>query len=191
MARLWIFLIVLLLLGWTGYAYITRDPTTDDQSGFDVNAANWPPAPADLIREVGANGQDPNSPQGAANRLKFATLFKNRYRSHTPMMAIGLRFARSGCINLMTPARMEPWNMDRLAVETLNEAQAAFGHPFDIDLFITYIGAPPIKIGELRPMPGVPGKVAIVRLSTPIVMVPYHRLGNHASSIGSKPLARR
>jgi hypothetical protein len=65
---------------------------------------------------------------------------------------------------------MEPWSMDRLAVNTWRETQQAFGHPFDIDLFITYIGAPPLKVGELRRTKDSPDKLEIVHFARPKFM---------------------
>jgi hypothetical protein len=85
-----------------------------------------------------------------------------------PMMAIGMRFPLANKIDLFTPARMEPWSMDRLAVNTWREAHAAFGHSFDIDLFITYIGIPPLKVGELRQAKNSPDSVDIVHFAKPL-----------------------
>jgi hypothetical protein len=161
----YIALVVLLVLFCGLYAYLIRVPAVDDRSGFDV--LNWPPNTTEMCRLLGTNGTDPNTPVGLQARGRYLKLFKKRYRDHNPMMAIGMRFSSAGRLDLLTPARMEPWCMDRLAVNTWHEAQAAFGHPFDIDLFITYIGSPPLKIGELRRTKDSPDKLEIVHFARP------------------------
>ncbi len=152
MKHMSIVLIALLACAFGIYFFLVRGTNVEDRSGFDV--VHWPPSTAEICRLAETNGTDPDTPAGQAARARYTTLFKKRYRSHTPIMAVGLRFPRSGRLDLMVPARMEPWNMDRLAVNTEREVREAFGHSFDIDLFITYIGAPPLKIGELRPSAG-------------------------------------
>lgn len=165
MERTYIALGTLILLAAGVVAFITRVPAVDDQSGFDL--LNWPPNAAEMCRLAGANGTDPNTPAGRDARERYVGLFKKRYRDHTPMMAVGIRFSGSGRLDLLTPARMEPWCMDRLAVNAWHETQNVFGHPFDIDLYITYIGAPPLKIGELRKAVSSTDKVEIVHFSVP------------------------
>lgn len=177
MSRTWFTLVALIFLSLIAYTCLTRQSAIDDPSGFDISVASWPPNSADLCRIAGTNGTDPKTPEGLATRERFIALFKKRYRRHSPMMAVGLRIEPSDRIELMTPARMEPWNMDRLAVETWHETQAAFGHPFDIDLYITYIGTPPLKIGELRRSASAPNKVEIVHLARPIPTEENHSRG--------------
>jgi hypothetical protein len=160
-------LAVLLVLSGGIYLFLTHVPPEEDRSGFDI--VNWPPSMVELSHLVRTNGADPNTPAGLAARDRYMELFKRRYRTHQPMMAVGIRFTRTGRIDLLTPARMEPWNLDRLAVNTWQETQMVFGHPFDIDLFITYIGSPPLKIGELRRANDSSGKLEIVHYSIPIL----------------------
>jgi hypothetical protein len=88
--------------------------------------------------------------------LKFRTMFQARYREHDPPMAIGLHFLRRNTLKLMCPARMEPWFIDRIAVAAWQEASDDFGAPFDVDIYATYIGMAPKKIGQLRPSPTRP-----------------------------------
>lgn len=80
----------------------------------------------------------------------FAKQFQGRYRQHDPAMAVGLHFARHDTVRLLTPARMEPWNLDRLALTAWKETRANFGHSFKVDIYETFIGTAPIKIGTLR-----------------------------------------
>ena len=84
----------------------------------------------------------------------FADLFTQRFRSHDSKVAVRARFveAKPGQthIKMMYPARMEPWNMDRIALVAWRESKDCLGKPYDIDLYETYIGAKPHKIGELR-----------------------------------------
>jgi len=84
----------------------------------------------------------------------FAELFTTRFRKHDSKMAVRARFvaAQNGRshIKLMCPARLEPWNMDRLALATWREAKDCLGETCDIDVYETFIGAIPRKIGELR-----------------------------------------
>jgi len=160
-------LIVLLLIAGGVYICLTRAPASEDKSGFDV--LNWPPNRTEMCSLVAAHGTDPHTPAGLAARERYVTLFKKRYRAHDPMMAIGLRFPPSGPLDLLTPARMEPWSMDRLAVNAWQETRQAFGHPFDIDLYITYIGSAPIKVGELRMAKDSPNNLEIVHFKQPII----------------------
>lgn len=172
MLRMWIILAVLFVATWATYAYLVRDPVVEDRSGIDMLGPAWPPTSADLVRQVGANGKDSDTPEGKAARQRFTYLFKKRYREHDPQMAMGIRFKPGALVDVLFPPRMEPWTMDRLAVHTWHETQQAFGHPFNIDLYITYIGVPPLKIGELRPQVSDPTKLQIVHFAKPIAMMP-------------------
>ena len=84
----------------------------------------------------------------------FAELFTTRFRKHDSKMAVRARFvaAQNGRshIKLMCPARLEPWNMDRLALATWREAKDCLGETCDIDVYETFVYAPSRKIGELR-----------------------------------------
>jgi hypothetical protein len=128
-----------------------------DAADAAVNFETWAPSAAAIRVKVGPG--DPAHPESSAEKTRrttFAKLFANRYREHDPAMAIGLRFLDNKRIKLMCPARMEPWNVDRLAMVAWRESRDAMGHPFDIDIYETYIGTPPVKIGELRPSPKEP-----------------------------------
>jgi hypothetical protein len=147
-----------------------QDAVSEDGPAF----LNWPPSAADVIRVTAANGADPKTSDGQKARDRFVSAFKGRYRLHEPMIAVGLRFHDDHVMDLMVPARMEPWNIDRLAVEAWKEAGKAFGHPFDVDLYISYIGVPRIKIGELRQSSVQPGKATIVYFKKGIPSPPAH-----------------
>ena len=159
--RIFISLVALLLVGGILYKVLTKEPALADESGFDLKADVWPPSTAELCRLANAHGTDPNTAEGRAVRERFTTIFKNRYRKHSPMMAVGVRFRESGSLDLLLPARMEPWNMDRIAVLLWHESQIAFGHKFPIDLYITFIGMAPVKVGELRPSPQNPNQIEV------------------------------
>ena len=84
----------------------------------------------------------------------FAELFTHRIRGPQPSIAVRVAFVAKDpkhvFLRLMCPARMEPWNMDRLAVQVWREAKDCLGQSYDVDMYETYIGAAPRKAGELR-----------------------------------------
>ena len=117
----------------------------------------WSPSPAAIRQELGPPLAQPfDSAAQQARRRVFAQRFKDRYRSHTPQYAVHLNFMNDHCIKLQTPARMEPWNVDKIALAAWEEARANFGHSFDIEVYETYICAPIRKIGEVKTVPGTP-----------------------------------
>lgn len=158
MKRRWVALCAVILVGLLAWTYFAG--RNADASGLGDDFDAWSPTPVALRQEAGTNGTDPRTKAGQTVRDRFADLFKKRFRRHDPPVAVGMRFANNTVI-LLCPARMEPWNMDRLAVDAWHETQTAFGHPFDVDIYITYIGGPPVKVGELRPAPGHPDRVVI------------------------------
>lgn len=92
----------------------------------------------------------------------FAEMFTQRFRIHDLKMAVRLRFiertpSRSSVANirLMCPARTEPWNVDRLALAAWREVRICLQEDCDIDIYETYIGALPRKIGVLRTTAGL------------------------------------
>ena len=143
-------LIIVPLIALTGYgstaAYNSAVDRSLDDAGLSADFSHWTPTPSEVRVELDAFHTEKE------RRARFAALFTQRFRRHEPPMAVGLRFLEDDRVKLMYPARMEPWNMDRLALAVWKEMKDDFGHSFDIDLYITFIGAAPIKIGELRPM---------------------------------------
>lgn len=119
----------------------------------DEDSRHWNPDAAAIRREINLLPAAPKAQAETARRDLFATLFKQRYRSHKTALAVCLRFLPDGRIKLMCPARMEPWELDRLAQAAWSETRDNFGHSFNIDIYETYIGAATVKIGEIRPDP--------------------------------------
>ncbi|MCW3052121.1 MAG: hypothetical protein JWN14_1291 [Chthonomonadales bacterium] len=121
------------------WAYSAVQESLDPENDF----TNWLPT-ADTIRQ--------SLPQGTLTEREkaFALLFQTRFRRHDPGKAIGVHFLRDGNIRLLTPARLEPWNIDRIALMLHREAQEDLGKHYDINIYETFIGTPPLKIGELR-----------------------------------------
>jgi hypothetical protein len=123
----------------------------------DDSFPHWTPDTETIRREL--NRRIPAKPDGSheeAQRELFAELFKNRYRRNQTQIAVGMRFQPGNRIKLMCPARMEPWQLDRLAMMAWRESRALFGDTFTLDIYETYIGATPRLVGKLRPMPDDP-----------------------------------
>ena len=134
----------LLLYFWHGRAV--------DASLID-DYATWSPTSSAILSSIGPQQAGSSKEDIHDTRHKqFAALFQNRYRDHTPAVAIGLHFISPRLIKLLTPARMEPYNIDRIAVSAWHESKTAFGHEFDIDIYETFLSLAPVKIGTLRPM---------------------------------------
>jgi hypothetical protein len=133
---------ILTLLGISSYfiwGYSAVREGLDPENDF----TNWQPTAEQIRREMPAGTQ-------AERQKAFRELFQKRFRSHEPGKAVGVHFDIPGKISLLTPARLEPWNIDRIALMLYKEARQNFNANYDIDIFETYIGVPPIKIGELR-----------------------------------------
>ncbi|MDE2126614.1 MAG: hypothetical protein KGJ62_08495 [Armatimonadetes bacterium] len=114
-------------------------------------ANSWPPSLAQLKRMVGAVPRGPDVRPGIDNtHITFAHLFEDRYRNHSPRMAVGMRFMGPDRMRLMVPPRMEPWAVNRLAFTAFTQARAVFGTEYKVDIFENFIGSPPLKIGTLR-----------------------------------------
>lgn len=115
------------------------------------NFSAWSPDAAAIRRALRADRTTQASePLNKGDHGIFQKLFQSRFRDHEPQVAIGLHFLNRHKIKLMCPARMEPWYMDSIALAAWHEAQDDFGVPFQVDIYATYIGMPPIKIGQLR-----------------------------------------
>ncbi len=156
-----------------GIAYFTLTHP-ESASSMEYDFKDWPPLANDIktrILDVTSvrGGKTPDQQR----QVIFAELFKQRFRSHTPMKAIGMKFSNN-TIKLLCPARMEPWEIDGVAMAAWKESRDDLGRNFDIDIFETYIGTTPIKIGELRLIDG----------SQPAAHITYNypESGNHKSS---------
>jgi len=133
---------ILTLLGLSCY-FLWANSAVRESLDPENDFANWQPS-AETIRL--------SLPQGnpVERERAFALLFQQRFRKHDPGKAIGVHFMSSGKIHLLTPARLEPWNIDRIALMLHREAQADLGKHYDINIFETFIGTPPLQIAELR-----------------------------------------
>ena len=122
----------------------------------DGDSRDWQPTAAAIRSELGPLPRAADHSAGAARRELFALRFKQRYRSRQNALAVCLHFLPDGRVKLMCPARMEPWQLDRLAQSAFSETRDDFGHAFAIDIYETYIGAATVKIGEVRTDPKRP-----------------------------------
>lgn len=147
------------------------------------------PAPAAIHQEIAARAAD-TPPMSLKQRQDlFAQRFTERFREHESKIAIRARFEEvdhaGSRIKLMCPARMEPWNMDRVALSAWREAQDCLGQVYDLDLYETYIGSSPHKVGELRvtrsPAP----------LVYPIAHIRYLTRSQAAEAAAASPVRRR
>lgn len=133
-----------------GYYWHLQNENIDGEEGFP----NWPPQTQVIQRELDVHA--PLTPDGKNQQMReelYTELFKNRYRKHQPQVAIGMKILTGRRIKLMTPARMEPWDLDRLAMTAWRETHVVLGQNYDIDIYETYIGATPQLIGTLRTLP--------------------------------------
>ena len=178
MKRVWIGVTAGTLCGILGYAYFALSSPAEADMLERILALS--PDSAAIQREVAAQSAANSKITDAQRRDLFAELFTNRFRIHEARMAVRARFVSLSHgpdrIKLMCPARMEPWNMDRLALVTWREAQACLGRSYDIDIYETFIGALPRKIGELRSS-GEKTPVAAIRYAPdarlqPVAIVP-------------------
>lgn len=122
----------------------------------DNDYSSWSPSATTIRDSLKAVQPAPGRTLDQERRQTFAHLFQSRFRGHTPMMAVGVRFVDANRIKLMCEARMEPWNINKTAMSLWQEANQTFGQTFSVDIFETFIGSMPIKIGELRPLPDKP-----------------------------------
>ncbi len=109
----------------------------------------WRPTPAEVAAAVGPGGA--GSYQDARHN-QFGDLFKKRYRERG--FAVGIRFESDNRIKAMFAPMIPRWDMSRVAVEARTEAQGIFKHPFDVDIYETYITSPMKKLAEVRAVPG-------------------------------------
>ncbi|HZP82184.1 MAG TPA: hypothetical protein VFB21_11125 [Chthonomonadaceae bacterium] len=152
MKRSWILGSTVIALGALSYLVLVKMQQRAYGMDQPNNYASWQPDAAEVQRTLGvSNAAAPGDYQDERHQ-QFARLFQERYRSHQPdPIAVGLRFQEHGHIKLMCPARQEPWETNQLAMAAWKEARAIFGTAYDVDIFATYIGTPPVKIGTLRP----------------------------------------
>lgn len=146
-----------LFVGSLAYFIYAHKTEADPYEAF----TKWPPATATIQQSLASLIVPTGGNKETAQRDEFAHMFQSRFRNHEPMMAIGLKFTNTNRIKLMCPARMEPWNVDQLALSAWKDSRAVLGKSYDVDIFETYIGTAPIKIGELRSLPDRPEVASI------------------------------
>lgn len=114
------------------------------------------PTPEQIRAQIGSASAPARGLTEAERRNLFVTLFKKRYRDHSPPIAIGVRFTDANHLKLMCQARLEPCYMDQVAIAAWKETKDIFGVPADVDIYETFIGTNQIQIGKVRPMVGQP-----------------------------------
>jgi len=125
------------------YGYVQQPAATAEYT-------DWRPTAATIREEIGTEASPAHGMTEKQRRELFCQLFKDRFRFHTPNVAIGLRFVGDRRLKLMCPARLEPFLVDRVALAAWREASADFGRQMDVDIYATFIGTTQVKIGELR-----------------------------------------
>ena len=165
MKSLWFVLSSILLGSLFAFYYHARVDAAEADQLDDFTS--WPPSVQTIRQQVGNKVAQGSTP--AARVAAYSTcgdLLTKRFRNHDPKIAVRVKFVHDRATNrdiihLMCPARMEPWEMDWLAVNTWREIKEDFGRGYDMDIFITYIGLSQIKVAELRPLPGNSDKIEI------------------------------
>ncbi len=120
----------------------------------------WQPTTAAIRAALETN--KPADPSGNQNRELYAQMFTSRFRLHDPKIAVRIKYVDREHVALMCPARMEPWNMDQLAMAIWRESRTLFNTNPNIDIFETFIGSSRIKVGEVRSQKEHP-QVACIR----------------------------
>jgi hypothetical protein len=132
---------ILTIFGLTGY-FLWANSAVREGADPENDFANWQPTADAIRREIPAGTV-------AEREYAFRLLFEKRFRKHEPGKAVGVHFNK-GKIQLLTPARLEPWNVDRIALMLHKESLQDLSKNYDIDIYETFIGTPPVKIAELR-----------------------------------------
>lgn len=141
-------IVIALISLFGGAAYSLTHHESSSLMEYDFK--DWPPYADEIKSQIhNINSVKDGKTPDQQRQVLFSELFKRRFRSHTPMKAIGMKIVHEK-IKLLCPARMEPWEIDGVAMAAWRESKDDLGRNFDIDIFETYIGTAPIKIGELR-----------------------------------------
>ncbi len=154
MKRKAIIIAVLTLCGLSCY-FLWASSSVREGLDPDNDFVNWAPSAAAIQKSLPAGTL-------AERQEVFRALFENRFRKHEPGKAIGIRFQSDGTLSLLTPARLEPWHIDKIAMMLYRETRQDFGKNYEINIYETFIGTAKIKIGELRPLPNTPEQMSIV-----------------------------
>jgi hypothetical protein len=177
MRRVWTAALVATLLAAAACGIkLFNNMTTVPQAGTDY--ADWAPSADAVAQSVAAEKDD------WARAAKFAEMFQRRFRDHSPAVAVGLHLKPGIPGIILFPARMEPWEMNRIAYMAWSEAKHDLGNSLDIDIYRTFIGIPAIRIGQLRAARDTPDRVLVDyrydEPNTPIAELLARQPGYHA-----------
>lgn len=154
MKRLWVIAPVgVLLVAWLGIRCLNAHWAPEMDELPDLS--QWPPDAQTVAHEL-ASEKDM-----AKKRALFASLLTSRFRDRPDAIAIRVSWTNPNTIKLCCPARMEPWNMSRIALMVWHEARNDLGENCSITIFHTYISPGLIKVGELQPMPQNPNRAKV------------------------------
>ncbi len=121
----------------------------DPTAGFQ----QWEPTATEVYDRVDKKHETipPGSTGSVASCQLFAKLITSRFRGHTPPIAVLVKYHASRWFALECPARMEPWNLDNLALDVWREARNDLAISCPVMIYRTYIGAKPVLVGRLLP----------------------------------------
>lgn len=156
MKRYWVMGLAVLLAGLIFYFYTAQEHSAEADPLEDF--MSWPPNATEVRSKLTAGKEDLK-----VQKALLSEQLTQRFRNHEPRMAVRVKFSEKdpALIDLDCPARMEPWNMDRLAVTVWREAKDDLKRPFNVDIYRTFIGSAPVKAGELRTLPDNPARAVI------------------------------
>ncbi len=140
---------LVILAGTAIVNYYKSSAETDPTSGFQ----QWVPTATEVHAKVdtASGGQNANASNALAGRRLFAKLITNRFRAHDPPVAVLVKYHPDNWFALECPARMEPWNLDNLALDVWRESRDDLSISCPIMIYRTYIGAKPVLVGTLQP----------------------------------------
>lgn len=155
MKNLWVLVPIALLTGvglgvhaWNAH----WGPSSDQLAQLE----NWPPDAAQVAREL-ATVKDLNQ-----KRSLFASLLTSRFRERNSAIAVRISWMGPTSLKLCCPARMEPWNMSRIALMVWREARVDLNNNCTITIYHTYISPGLVKVGKLLPEPQNPNRAEVV-----------------------------
>ncbi len=121
----------------------------DPTSGFQ----QWTPNVTEVHDQIAHlnSGGSREEPASLASCQLFARLITRRFRGHTPPIAVLVKYHPSKWFALECPARMEPWNLDNLALDIWRESRRDLAISCPVMIYRTYIGAKPVLVGQLLP----------------------------------------
>ncbi len=141
-------------LGLAGWRHYSLHQNRDILKNF----THWPPS----SREVHNSMQHYHAASPAGAMKHFAQLITMRYREHNPPLAVLIRYKNPTYLKLECPARMAPWNMNRLALNLWRESRNDLKLNVTVGIYRTYIGAKPFLIGTLVPVQSGSATVASI-----------------------------